>query len=362
MAFDEDEANIGPTVASVADEGSSEGDTEDAADEATDDDAAGRTPDASAAVVFDEDVARFGPAAASEADDDSLADDDSAAAMNEATHDDAIRMAAVADTDDATESPTVMTAPGGASPDDSLDAAEETTDDHAIRRAAVAAAAFLDTDDATENPAFATLDDSPSSATIDATGRSPQTGEEASAFAAEIAAAETVGDETTPMLADQPLDEAQIEAAGAMLPADMERPDDLCRIEGIGRSRRRAFYNAGIFTFYQLGQLTAEEVRDIVNVGAAEEWPARARALAERYGREGAEYHGPAPDNLTSVRGIGPSTMQLLYRHGIWRFEQLAELSPEDLEKILPAANISPDEHRQWLALAKELAEQAGES
>ena len=138
-------------------------------------------------------------------------------------------------------------------------------------------------------------------------------------------------------------------------------PDNLSRVKGIGKVYRRRLYDAGIFTWHQLGQMSEDEIREIVHpfVSAdVEQWPERARMLAERNGRIGAQYVGPPPDDLTEIQGIGSYAMQRLYKNGIWSFRQLAAIAPEELEEIIP---ISPSggviDHQRWIDTAGQLSQ-----
>ena len=59
-----------------------------------------------------------------------------------------------------------------------------------------------------------------------------------------------------------------------------EERDDLCQVKGVGPVRQHTLNNAGIYTWRQLGEMSPEAVRSIVNIADAEAWPARARELA----------------------------------------------------------------------------------
>jgi predicted flap endonuclease-1-like 5' DNA nuclease len=139
-------------------------------------------------------------------------------------------------------------------------------------------------------------------------------------------------------------------------------PDNLSRVKGVGKVYRRRLYEAGIFTWHQLSQMSVEEITEIAHpfVSAdVEEWPERARRVAERHGRVGAQYVGPAPDDLTAIRGIGANTMQRLYLGGIWSFSQLATSSPEDLKAIIPTSPSGENiNYEVWIKLAAELAQE----
>ncbi|GIV77092.1 MAG: hypothetical protein KatS3mg050_1486 [Litorilinea sp.] len=137
-------------------------------------------------------------------------------------------------------------------------------------------------------------------------------------------------------------------------------PDDLAKIKGVGHAYKQRLYQAGIYTWRQVAETDVETLRAAAraNQGAnVEEWPAQARALAEKYGRQNATYTGPPPDDLTRIRGIGPVNEEALYRAGICTFEQLANASPQELRSLLPppVAGEEPDVE-DWIRQAAKLA------
>jgi predicted flap endonuclease-1-like 5' DNA nuclease len=88
-----------------------------------------------------------------------------------------------------------------------------------------------------------------------------------------------------------------------------------------------------------------------------EEWQVQAQALMEKYKREGATYHGPPPDDLTAISGIGPTTLDALYHAGICTFDQLAAATPEQLRDVLPAPAVGVEvDYTPWIEQAKRLA------
>ncbi len=139
-------------------------------------------------------------------------------------------------------------------------------------------------------------------------------------------------------------------------------PDNLSRVKGVGKVYRRRLYAAGVFTWHQLSQMSADEIREIVHpfVSAdVDQWPLRAREAAERNGRVGAQYVGPPPDDLMEIRGIGANAMQRLYKGGIWSFPQLAASSPEELKAIIPVSPSGENiDYERWIEIAAELAQE----
>ena len=63
-------------------------------------------------------------------------------------------------------------------------------------------------------------------------------------------------------------------------------------------------------------------------------------------------------DNLKRIRGIGPALERRLHRHGIRRFEQIADLSDHELAEIAEQLAIAPNlaKRDRWIEQARELA------
>lgn len=152
-----------------------------------------------------------------------------------------------------------------------------------------------------------------------------------SAEAAEIA--EDVAD-----VADAPVS-ALGSAAGAAAVANINYPDDLTKILGIGRVYETRLYHAGIFTWDQVANMSVsrlKEVTEAIDAANAEGWPVQAQSLAQENNRIGARYHGPLPDKLSAIKGIGEGAEQQLYRAGIFTFAQLAATTADELAAKLP--------------------------
>ena len=69
-----------------------------------------------------------------------------------------------------------------------------------------------------------------------------------------------------------------------------------------------------------------------------------------------------ASDDLTKIRGIGPATTKVLNANGIHRFEQLAEMSSQQLEDLFAdmASRFKMQDRSTWPAQAKSFASQRG--
>lgn len=146
----------------------------------------------------------------------------------------------------------------------------------------------------------------------------------------------------------------------AIAPQPPERPDNFAKIKGVGSVYRQRLYEAGISTWQQLVDTDPEVLRKITRAkpnADIEEWQAQAQALMEKYRREGATYHGPPPDDLTAISGIGPTTLDALYQAGICTFEQLVAATPDQLRDLLPAPAVGAEvDYTPWIEQAKRLA------
>jgi predicted flap endonuclease-1-like 5' DNA nuclease len=90
--------------------------------------------------------------------------------------------------------------------------------------------------------------------------------------------------------------------------------------------------------------------------------------LAEPAGNEPLDLDSAAPndsatDDLKQIRGIGPALERRLNRHGIRSFEQIANLSDEELEDMAEKLAIAPNLiHRdRWVEQARALAKPQAE-
>ena len=74
------------------------------------------------------------------------------------------------------------------------------------------------------------------------------------------------------------------------------------------------------------------------------------------------EDQGEKPDDdLKAIRGIGPALERRLQQHGIYRYQQLAEMTMEELADIARKLAIAPQlaERDAWIQQARDLQEQA---
>lgn len=136
-------------------------------------------------------------------------------------------------------------------------------------------------------------------------------------------------------------------------------PDDLAMIKGIGEAYKRRLYATGIYTWRQLAEADTDSLRRITrakpnaDIGS---WLTQALALAEKYGRMGANFTGPL-DDFTRIEGVGAITADILYKAGICTYEQLAGASPDALARIVPAPTVgNENDFDGWINEAARLA------
>ena len=78
---------------------------------------------------------------------------------------------------------------------------------------------------------------------------------------------------------------------------ETDKPDNLTKVKGIGKVYQSRLYEAGIYTWDQLAHTEAESLQEVTNAIPAanvESWAGQATELAEKNGRVGARYTGPA--------------------------------------------------------------------
>jgi predicted flap endonuclease-1-like 5' DNA nuclease len=136
-------------------------------------------------------------------------------------------------------------------------------------------------------------------------------------------------------------------------------PDDLALIKGIGEAYKRRLYATGIYTWRQLAVTDTESLRSITRAkpnADIKSWQTQAHALAEKYNRTAADFHGPL-DDFTRIEGIGAITADILYKAGLCTYEQLAGALPDELARIVPAPTVgNENDFDGWINDAARLA------
>ena len=128
------------------------------------------------------------------------------------------------------------------------------------------------------------------------------------------------------------------------------RKDRLEEVEGIGPVYAKRLNEAGIFSFAQLAELSAAQVREIINPEEwqkiePESWIAQAKVLAN-------------PDHLEDINGIGDEYAQRLNQAGIYTFAQLIEAGPERLRQIIDPEKWQKIEPESWITEARQFVAQ----
>jgi predicted flap endonuclease-1-like 5' DNA nuclease len=132
------------------------------------------------------------------------------------------------------------------------------------------------------------------------------------------------------------------------------RGDPLIDINGIGPIYQERLYAHGILTFDQLAAMSPERVRALVVADNAigdvdtTSWIAEAQQLAGR----------PKRDPLIDIRGVGPVYEQRLLDAGIFTFEQVANMTVDEITAIIKPEAWQNVDIAAWIAEAKVLAQQ----
>ena len=142
--------------------------------------------------------------------------------------------------------------------------------------------------------------------------------------------------------------------------------DDLTRIHGVGTATANYLRNAGFDSFRKIHEAGSERLRllfasagpkfKLINPTTSwsrqasfamnGDWDGLARWQTEnselvagtetrtqtQLGQQ--DFASMEPDDLTKIRGIGPASQKLLFKKGIFRFEQIANMSGQELEEL----------------------------
>ncbi len=102
---------------------------------------------------------------------------------------------------------------------------------------------------------------------------------------------------------------------------------------------------------------------EAVAEGSAAAQPAVGVAASEATATSGAAEPASVSqgDDLKLIKGVGVAIEQKLHAIGVTRFQQIAEFTEADIERVNRELNFSGRiEREQWVAQAKELLQQAG--
>lgn len=187
--------------------------------------------------------------------------------------------------------------------------------------------------------------------------------------------------------AAEPARMPRVEGEGALagkrpagLPVARGVADNLKLIKGIGPQNEARLQALGIWHFSQIAAWTQENVEWVGAYLAfpgrieREEWVKQAAALAgpaadapaavpvavlegKRPGNLLPAARGGKPDDLGLIDGVGPDIAEKLNALGIWHFDQIAVLGPEELRFLAHQTDaLERDVAERWQAEAKILA------
>ncbi len=194
---------------------------------------------------------------------------------------------------------------------------------------------------------------------------------------------ETAQNESQQLVKDQPV--AQLQPQSQSGTSASAGSDDLTRINGIGPATARLLHGAGITTFAQLQSTKPGALKRILHdagskftlidhstwshqasFAARNRWADLTQWLADREetstekstgtSQPASQATGTAHD-LTMVSGIGPATKKLLNARGIFRFEQVAALTNDQITALFADAgqHMVPVKPETWAAQAAAL-------
>jgi len=199
----------------------------------------------------------------------------------------------------------------------------------------------------------------------------------------EVIAATTPAAEPAPMPKVEGEDAIAGKRPAGFTAARGGQADDLKLVKGIGPQNEERLHALGIWHFSQIAAWSLENVEWVGSYLAfpgrieREDWVAQAAALAgaapsatdaaaplsgaalegKRPGNLLPGARGGKPDDLGLIDGIGPAIAQTLNGLGIWHFDQIAALGPEELRFLAHHTDFpGRDVAEQWQTEAKILA------
>ncbi len=152
-----------------------------------------------------------------------------------------------------------------------------------------------------------------------------------------------------------------------MKPLSTSQPQDLTNIEGIGSTYEDRLYQAGIGTYWEVANLSDDELFEVLRVGArramtdAEGIRMSAFNLAQSSNSIGHVWSSHRIDDFEKVPGISQTYEQRLYEAGIYTYRALAEATVEQLESLIETPGHFRPAFERWIEGAKALLEEANE-
>jgi predicted flap endonuclease-1-like 5' DNA nuclease len=131
---------------------------------------------------------------------------------------------------------------------------------------------------------------------------------------------------------------AALEAENASLQTEMDTQvatlkDDLQEIYGVGPVVESKLNAAGVFKYRQLADLDADQFRTIL--GPDSERAVNEEKIIALAGLAARATENVRGDNLQAIRGVGPVIAGLLNQAGIYTYDDVGKMTPEELEGIL---------------------------
>lgn len=147
------------------------------------------------------------------------------------------------------------------------------------------------------------------------------------------------------------------------IPSAASSPQRLADIKGVGSTFEKRLFQAGIATFWQLAQLTDEDMDRIFELTPLQRESTDldkirkdALALAKKTKTQGSFWTLEPPDDLEIIEGIGKAYEKKLYAAGMWTFEKLGAARVEQLERVINATALRRPNYDEWIEKAKMLA------
>jgi predicted flap endonuclease-1-like 5' DNA nuclease len=206
-----------------------------------------------------------------------------------------------------------------------------------------------------EEGALAAMIDAPTWRSVDYAGWISQAREKVDA----------TGDSNTPPIqpveavVNRPLSEDETGKPPTQRSRSVSCPQDLSRVLGIGQIFEERLYDAGIGTFWDLGNMVEDELREILEIGGYEDIDLQAICgdalrLASATGTENTVWDGTPHDDLESLRGIGTAEQEQLYAAGMCTYGALVAAGVTGLVKACPAASGQSHNYTSWISQSQD--------
>jgi predicted flap endonuclease-1-like 5' DNA nuclease len=136
---------------------------------------------------------------------------------------------------------------------------------------------------------------------------------------------------------------------------------DMVQVRGIGKASEQRLYEAGVGTYWELANLTDEDLDRILRPNPAQraqlDYPTvrtEALRLARETGTGGAIWNAKQIDDLEAISGISATFEQRLYEAGISTYEALAAATVAQLADCCRAPATMMPNYASWITAARE--------